>query len=127
MFKEHSIVVQTTSLDAYCEKRKIGYIDFLKIDTEGAEPLVLRGAQQLLEAQAIGAIQFEYGERYRNTATSLETVYRTLEQNGYKIFRIIPGGLLACPTWDPAMEVYRYSNYLALLPSIEKQYTQPAD
>ena len=41
--------INTTTLDAYCAN--LGTIAFVKIDVEGAEPLVLRGATELLKTR----------------------------------------------------------------------------
>lgn len=56
LFKEHveqieestAIEVQTTTIDTYCEEHNV-IPTFIKIDTEGAEWKVLRGAQHILE------------------------------------------------------------------------------
>jgi hypothetical protein len=40
--------VPMTTLDAYAERNAIRRVDFIKIDVEGAELLVLDGAQKLL-------------------------------------------------------------------------------
>lgn len=42
------VKVQTITLDSYVEKNKIRRIDFVKIDVEGAEKLVLDGAKRSL-------------------------------------------------------------------------------
>lgn len=47
--------------DEYVESRKIDFIDFLKIDVEGAEGMVIEGFTKTLENNKIGIIQFEYG------------------------------------------------------------------
>ncbi len=47
--------------DNYCEEKNIKYIDFLKIDTEGCEHLVLEGFKNILQKGNVRLIQFEYG------------------------------------------------------------------
>jgi FkbM family methyltransferase len=50
---ETSISVQTATLDSFLSEHGISEVDFVKIDVEGAEPLVLRGAKQSLKSRAI--------------------------------------------------------------------------
>ena len=40
--------VAVTTLDDYCREKKIPRIDFLKVDVEGAESLVIAGAREIL-------------------------------------------------------------------------------
>ena len=47
--------VPTVSLDSFCHKYDIQQINFLKIDTEGAEQLVLNGAKGLLRKIELGS------------------------------------------------------------------------
>ena len=112
--------VTVQSLDSFCTEHAIDGIDFLKINTEGAEHLVLQGAKKLLCEQAISCIKFEYGETYHNAKTSLKNVYQLLTSHGYHVFRILPFGLLYIPQWHQSLETYRYSNYLALASSVTK-------
>jgi FkbM family methyltransferase len=58
-----SCEVRATSLDAFCSVHDIGKIDFIKIDCEGVEPLVLRGARRLLREQRIRAALVEVAPR----------------------------------------------------------------
>ena len=51
--------VECETLDAFCEKRGVDRIDVLKIDTEGHDLAVLRGAKRML---AEGRVQFIYIE-----------------------------------------------------------------
>ena len=44
------------TIDHYCERFGIRSIDFLKIDVEGMEPLVLRGARNLLKRKAVSTV-----------------------------------------------------------------------
>lgn len=52
-------LVKTISLDAYCKRKDISKIDVLKIDVQGYEIEVLKGAENLLNAKAINTIIFE--------------------------------------------------------------------
>ncbi|MCB0976760.1 MAG: FkbM family methyltransferase [Acidimicrobiales bacterium] len=57
--KGHSyegVEVATRRIDSYCNEKGIDHIDVMKIDVEGAEPLVLDGASELLERSAIDVI-----------------------------------------------------------------------
>ncbi|MDD2462576.1 MAG: FkbM family methyltransferase [Desulfobulbus sp.] len=53
------IDVFVTSLDEFCEKENISFIDLLKIDVEGYECDVLLGAERLLNSGAIKTIYIE--------------------------------------------------------------------
>jgi len=54
-----SIKVRTIALDSFCAKKGIERIDILKLDAEGAEPLILKGAHRLLEEKRIRLIYVE--------------------------------------------------------------------
>lgn len=53
------IEVTTRSLDSFCNENNIDEINILKIDVQGSELAVLRGASQLLDKHAIGLIYTE--------------------------------------------------------------------
>lgn len=108
------IKVLVTSLDKFTQEYAIEHINFLKIDTEGAEWEVLIGSRQLIEENKIDIIQFEYGGTYPDANITLAQVYDYLTSHNYMIFRIVPNGLIYIPVWDNALENATYSNYLAL-------------
>lgn len=56
-----SMKVECKTLDALVFDLGLDHIDYLKIDTEGAEYKILCGAKKLLEENRISFIQFEYG------------------------------------------------------------------
>lgn len=60
-------VVEMTTLDLWCATARIEEVDFLKIDTEGHDLEVLKGAEGLLARQAIGLIDIEVGMNPTNT------------------------------------------------------------
>lgn len=56
---DHTERVQTTSLDRFCADNSINKIDLLKIDVQGHEYAVLRGAEQLISSGQISTIFME--------------------------------------------------------------------
>lgn len=110
-FHKVSINVQTVSLDEFCKEHHIDHINFLKIDTEGNELKVIKGIGDI----KIDYIQFEYGGTYSDAKTTLEEVFKVLHSKGYKIYRITCNYLIYLESWDPSLETFRYSNYIACL------------
>ncbi len=106
--------VPEKTLDAFCYENNISEIDFIKIDTEGAEWKVLTGAKSLIQNHKIKAIQFEYGGCYVDAKTTLKSVMTYLSENGYILFRIMPKGLIHISKWEDRLENYHLSNYFAI-------------
>lgn len=106
------IVINQIKLDSFCEKQGIDRVDFLKIDVEGNELDVLRGASTLLEEKKIKVIQFEFNAMNVLSRSFLKDFYKVLE--GYSIFRLLPDGLVALGPWHPGNEVFRYQNLVAI-------------
>jgi FkbM family methyltransferase len=111
-------LVCTRSLDSFCYENLINHIDFLKIDTEGSELDILKGAANLLKNHEIDVIQFEYGGTYLSAHIRLQQVYELFISYGYKIFQILPEQLMYISYWIPEIENYRYSNFLAISPDL---------
>jgi FkbM family methyltransferase len=54
-----SQTVAAVSLDEYCATKGVEFIDFLKVDVEGMEPFVLKGAHNLFTQRKIAAVLIE--------------------------------------------------------------------
>jgi FkbM family methyltransferase len=102
-----------TTLDRYCEENAIGHIDFLKIDSEGNEYNILLGARQLMTAEAIDYIQFEFGPPQINARSFFRDLFKLLAPR-YRIYRVLRVGLTPIDTYDEIREVFRTTNYLAV-------------
>ena len=63
-------------------------INILKIDTEGFELEVLKGATNLLESKKIDYIQFEYGGCFKDNNIKLNDVINFLKNYGYKVYSL---------------------------------------
>jgi FkbM family methyltransferase len=53
-------VVPCSTIDAFCEKHKIGHIDVLKVDAERCDLWVLRGARNMFAGDRIRFVYFEF-------------------------------------------------------------------
>ena len=54
--------VPSTTLDRFCETTNVDRIDLLKIDTEGSELAVLKGAERMLEQRRVRFIYVEFND-----------------------------------------------------------------
>jgi len=108
----HTVVPFQANLmrgDSYCRQRSIEKIDFLKIDVEGAEHLVLKGMGGYLSEGRVSCVQFEYGAFSIQTRVLLADYYSMLEKN-YWIGKIFPSGV-EFADYDWRMEDFRFANY----------------
>jgi FkbM family methyltransferase len=86
-----AVEVPVTTLDEYCILHRISRISFLKVDVEGMEPAVLRGAADLLHDQAISAILCEVcPANLRQVGSSIEDLYNSFSKHGYSAFSVEP-------------------------------------
>lgn len=92
--EHHENSLDATTLALFCREHNISHIDLLKIDVEGAELLVLKGADELLSESLARFIVIEVCEthlnRYFNSAAELISL---LNQYGYT-GKIIKGNKL---------------------------------
>jgi FkbM family methyltransferase len=76
--------------DEYMATSGVERIDFLKIDVEGAEHLVLQGFGSAMNTGRIEVIQFEYGKANIITHFLLRDFYEFLEARGYLVGKLLP-------------------------------------
>lgn len=90
---ENIKTVDVISVDEYCEKNGIERINLLKIDTQGSEAEVLRGANNLLKNKLIDVLELEYifGIAHKD-ANSLFEIERELSTNDYKLIAVENAG-----------------------------------
>lgn len=88
-------------------------IDFLKIDTEGYDFNVLKGAEGLLNAGLIKFVQFEYNFNWIGAGATLLRTSRFLKSMGYETFLLRETGLCSVDfsIWG---EFYAYANFVAI-------------
>jgi FkbM family methyltransferase len=105
--------VEVIDLDTFAADRRITVIDLLKIDTEGHELEVLKGAANLLREKRIKAIQFEFNEMNVVSRVFFKDFMELLPN--YKFYRLVRNGLVRI---DPYLafrcELFAYQNIVAL-------------
>jgi len=93
-----TIDVESISLDNFCKDRRIDRIGFLKVDVEGAEVCVLRGAEQLLRNQAIDLIFIEVvPDQLRGLGDSIDDLATIMKNMRYTFHMLQPDGSLGQP------------------------------
>ena len=108
-----------TTVDNFCADHSIDRVRLLKVDAEGHDLAVLRGAERMLDRQAIDLVQFEYNHRWIDARVFLLDAFQLLEGHGYRVGKVTPRGVEAYERWHPELEKFVESNYLAFLPGRE--------
>jgi FkbM family methyltransferase len=74
--------------DGCCLDHSVGFVDFLKVDVEGAEHMVLQGFHEMLKKNAIRMIQFEYGYNNGDAKFLMRDFFNFFDCYGYSVARI---------------------------------------
>ena len=114
-----SYTVEVDTLDDFAAKNDIGYIDFIKIDTEGSELAVLQGGRKLLAEKRIGIIQFEFNEMNIYSRAFFNDFKRLLPD--FSLLRLLPYGLLELTETPISTELYAFQNLVAISPRLNNR------
>ena len=111
-----SMTCAISTADLMLEDEGLPAPALLKIDTEGHDAAVLRGARRLLaSARAPAMIQFEYGDTWLPAGETLERVQEQLEQCGYRVGRLYPDHV-AFKRYEYSDDRFRMGNMIAARP-----------
>ena len=105
--------VETITIDKLFADEGIASLGYLKIDAEGHDLHVLRGARCTLGARLIGAVQFEYNRPWQQAGSTLAEAIQLLHDRDYETF-LLKGPRLYRLPYDIYGEFFHYSNFVAL-------------
>lgn len=107
-------LIYLKTLDEYCTEKDIDRIDFLKVDCEGHELEVFKGAERAFKQNSITAVQFEYGGCNIDSRVFLFDLFTFLENYNYRVYKLFPDGPRLIKHYSQRLENFQYANYLAL-------------
>jgi len=105
--------IKVSTIDAFCATEGIDRIDLLKLDVEGHELPVLRGACGMLAEGSISMIQFEFGPANIYSRTFFFDFWSLLS-GSFAIYRIVPTGIIPIRSYGEHQEIFLTTNYLAV-------------
>ena len=85
-------------------------VDFIKIDTEGYELEVLKGAERVLRELKPALVQLEFNMHHLLRGTSLYALSQLIPD--YDLYQLVPGGWARRDPLDQFTNVYRHANFV---------------
>lgn len=79
-------VIETTTLDQWANDNNIGYIDYLKIDTQGSELDILKGGEKILKTVRSLQVEVEFNPMYIGQCLFHE-IDAYLRQHGFILWK----------------------------------------
>ena len=111
--------VAMTTVDEFCRRHDIETINFLKVDTEGHDLEVLKGASSMLQQQKIDFVELEAGMNPENDYhVPFAELTLFLESLGYRLFGIYD----QMHEWKEPKPVLRRSNPVFISPKLINTY-----
>jgi FkbM family methyltransferase len=108
---------EATTLNNFCCTNQIQHIDFIKIDTEGHELEVLKGAREMISLDRIDFIQFEFNEMNIISRVFLKDFYQIL--SNYNLYRLDSNRLIPLFNYDSTNEIFKFQNFLAIHKNVD--------
>ena len=106
--------VEVCTLDHFLETRRLGHVRMAKVDAEGFDFLILKGATKTLANRAIDVIQFEYNWRWLQNGASLRAVFDLIKCLDYSFGKLTPSGILEFREWHFELDRFFEGNYVLL-------------
>lgn len=104
--------VRLVTIDQLHRDLNLSVVDVLKLDVEGAELDTLLGANATLART--GIVQFEYGEPDLHSRVWFRDLWEFFTEAGFTILRLTPRGPKVIDHYEPALEVPRCTNFVAV-------------
>jgi FkbM family methyltransferase len=107
------VSILLTTIDEFAAENNISKIALLKIDTEGNELNVLKGAAKTIQNGLVDIIQLEFNEMNVISRTFFKDIVDILPD--YDFYRLLPDGLKALGQYNTTgFEIFSFQNIVAL-------------
>lgn len=106
------LAVEMVTLTGFVAAAGLDHVHLVKVDVEGHDLAVLRGARPLLERGAVDVVQFEYNSRWIVPHAVLFDVFRLVEGLPYRVARVMPDHIEVFEAWHFELERYFEANYV---------------
>jgi FkbM family methyltransferase len=113
-YDERKLTVVTDTFDRYVERAELTRLDLVKIDVEGAEPLVLEGAALTLE-KFRPLLVVEFSEHSQAFGYSDADLFDLLKSRSYTLFR---AGTIPFETLERPVAGAEFYNVVAVPPAM---------
>lgn len=107
-----AIEVPLLRLDDYPPIAGDAAIPLVKVDTEGNDFNVIRGAQALFDSQRIEMLQFEYNWRWLAFGHVLREVFEWMSGRGYTIGLLTQDAIELHAEWHPELDRFFETNFV---------------
>ena len=112
-----SELVKVETLDHHCAAHGINYINLLKLDVEGHELEVLRGAELMFANKQIALVSFEFGGCNVDSRTFMRDFWEFFHTRQMKLARVTAfGSFEPISNYDEHLEQFRTTTFVASLP-----------
>ena len=115
------VSIELDTLDNFCSD-KISVINFLKIDTEGHELNVMKGAKNLINQNRVEIIQLEFNEMNIVSKVFLKDFYDLLSHK-FNFYRLLKDGMVALGNYTSLNEIFRYQDLILIKKEIPQEFS----
>ncbi|HKC20675.1 MAG TPA: FkbM family methyltransferase [Candidatus Dormibacteraeota bacterium] len=110
--------VNVTTVDEFMQVNTVERLTLLKVDAEGHELAILRGAKQAIDAGAVDLVQFEFNEMNVMSRVFFKDFYDALP--GFTLYRMVSDGLAKVGPYQPRThELFILQNVVAIRDDVE--------
>jgi FkbM family methyltransferase len=124
------VTIETQTTDTFRAHSGIGKVHLLKVDAEGHDFNVLRGAAGLFAQERVMVAQFEYNHRWVYARHYLKDVFDFARDLPYAVGKLTPGGVELYDGWHFELERFFEANYVLVhrsligrLPAVRGTFT----
>jgi Methyltransferase FkbM domain len=114
--------VEVSTVAAAVHEARLEHVDVLKIDAEGADLAVLRGAEPLFAERRVGAVQFEYNWSWAAGGATLGGALSFLERFGLTCF-VVRLDRLEPFSYARYGEYFGLTNFVALTDDVRSRHS----